>query len=146
MGWWRIIALLPFYLELMLFLEKRIHDRNSVDGLVMLQTFSQKDLAPTLFGGADYEGIPEGDAVQPMKVDGGQDISDRRLNDVKACVYLHLLPRECRIDTQFSRGIYKILLEHLDRHYACSLSLVFQHEFKSSCLFCGGSGVLAIEQ
>ena len=71
MGWWRIIALLLFYLELMLFLEKWIHDRNSVDGSEMLQTLSQKDLAPTLFGEADHKGIPEGDIVQPIKVDGG---------------------------------------------------------------------------
>jgi hypothetical protein len=57
----------------------------------VLHIFSQKNAASALAGAADHQRIPAGETVQPVQVDGGENVADFWLGDVKLSEYLNPL-------------------------------------------------------
>jgi hypothetical protein len=128
------------------FLEKRIHDRNPVNGPAVLQIFGQKGTAATLFGGENYESIPEGETVQPMNVDGREDVPDRRLNDVKPGEELNPLLGQSRFELEFSCGGEKVFLKNLNRYESGPHAEVICDQCDGFGLFGRVSGIVSIDE
>ena len=84
--------------------------------------------------------------MQPMKVDGCENICHDRLYQDETGVGLDLLPHMFCIKAELARGIYKIFLQYLQRNHARPLFCMLQYQCKRTILLCRIRKVIAIEK
>jgi hypothetical protein len=87
-----------------------IDDLDAIDDTSMLHIFGEQHTAPRLPGAVKNQRIPEGDLVQPVDVDGCENIRGDRLNKVETRIDLDLLSRQAWIETELPRGVHKVFL------------------------------------
>ncbi len=91
-------------------LSERVHDLNAIDLAIFLEIFGQQDAASRLSGRPQNQRIPKRKPVQPVEVNGGEDIADGRSSYIELGKYFDLPARNAGIDMQLSRDVYEILL------------------------------------
>ena len=126
MGWWRAMVFCSILPRKGAELKKWIDDPHFVEFLAVLHVFGQQDRAAGLFGHAEDERVPVGEAVESMDVDGGEDVGDFGLDQMEARVHLYLPSSRSWIKAQLPGGIDKILLKYLERNDSCSLNSVLE--------------------
>ena len=135
MGWWRVTS--SFILARNTSDSKKwIDDSDAVDRLAVLHVFGQKLAAAGLLCRVNNERIPKRKTVETMQVDGRQDVLGGRLNDMETREHINLMACQPRIEAQFSRRIYEVLLQHLQRNYSALLPLMVQHQLQCTNLLC----------
>jgi hypothetical protein len=85
-------------------LEKRIDDSNSIDDLAVLHIFGEKHAAPGLLCAAKDQRIPKRDAMEPMQVDGGENIAYFRFRYVEPGEKFNSSLGQHRIELEFACG------------------------------------------
>ena len=65
--------------------------------------------------------------MQPVKIDGSEDIGDFRSGDIELGEQFDLPARDARIDMQLSREVHEILLQYLQRNNTSPRLPVFCH-------------------
>lgn len=73
----------------MILSKKWIHDFQSIDLSVVLQIFRENDAAAALCGHAEYEGVPQREAVKTMQIDCRENVVDGGFGDLKLREYLY---------------------------------------------------------
>ena len=69
----------------------------------MLHVFGEKFAATCLLCATKDERVPVGDSVQPVKIDGGQDIGNFWFNNLEQGIKLNLSTRKTCVKHQLSR-------------------------------------------
>ncbi len=91
-------------------LSERIHDLNSIDLAGVLKIFGQQNAAAGLLGRPQNQRIPKRKPVQPVEIDGSEDIGDFRSGYIEFSEQFNLATHITRIKFQLLRDGYKILL------------------------------------
>lgn len=125
---------------------ERVHDLNAINLLAVLEIFGQQYATASLFCRSQNQGIPKGKSVQPVKVDGGKNVSQFWRGDIKLRQNFDLAPCDVGIDTQLSCNVEKVLLKHLQGNNATPSSPVFCYEVTRTTLFRRCRLIVGIEE
>ncbi len=81
-----------------------------------------------------------------MEIDGGEDIRNVWFGHIKLGQKFDLTARLARIVLQFSRDRDKILLQHLQRNNASSVTAMCVPQIARDTLFCRGVVIVRVDQ
>lgn len=114
---------------------ERVYDLNPIYLAAILEIFSQQNATATLFGRSQDERIPKRKPVQPMEIDGRENVRNVWRGYIKLGKNFDLATRDMGIDTQLSCDVHEILLKHLQGNNAAPGSPVFCYELAGTTLF-----------
>ena len=127
-------------------LDKRVDDADRVDVSRILHIFRKKNGASGLLGCANDEGVPKGQPVKPVQINGGKDVRNFGGSDIELGQQFDFAPRNAGIHAQFPRDCNEILLQHLQRHHTRSGAAVFGNKLDRSPLFRRGRLVVGVDE
>jgi hypothetical protein len=123
-----------------------VHYPNPVNLAAILEIFGQQNATATLFCRSQDEGVPKRKPVQPMEIDGCENIRNVWRGDIKLCQNFDLAARDMAIDAQLSCDAREILLKHLQGNNAAPGSPVFCHQIAGTTLFGWCRFVVGVEE
>jgi len=123
-----------------------IHNLNAINCATVLEIFRQQNAAASLLSRSQNQRIPKRKRMQPVEIDGCENIRNLRCGHIKLGQQLHLPARDARIDMQLSRNVYEILLQHLQGNNASPGSPVFGHKVARPSLFSGRRFVVRVKK
>ena len=81
-----------------------------------------------------------------MEIDGGKDIGHFRSSNIEFGQQFYLATRFTRIELQLSRDRDEILLQHLQRNNASSVTAMVVPQIARDTLFCRGVVIVRVHQ
>jgi hypothetical protein len=90
-----------------------------------------------LLGSANDERVREREVVQPLKIDGGQDVTKVGTEDVELGQEFELPPSNPNIKVQFTSNRHKVLLQNLHRDNTATTTSVFCYESQGTAPLVG---------
>ena len=76
---------------------ERVHDLQAVDVAGVLHVFGEKYGAAGLLRGTDHEGVPEGEVVEAVQVDGGKNVGNLGRGNVELGEQLNFAAGDGRV-------------------------------------------------
>jgi hypothetical protein len=90
-----------------------IYDFEPVNASTLLEVFTVENSATGIQGGANHQGIPDGEVVKAVEVDRREDIFDGEDHHIEPAEQLDSLPCAIRGDLELLRCDRKVLLKDL---------------------------------
>ena len=101
----------------------------------MLHIFGEDYATSSLFGHAQYQRIPIRKSMEPVQINGSDNVADSWLCHIEHSEDFNFPACCASIKSQLAAGRNKVLLEHLQRDYSCSRTRVLVENFQSLLLF-----------
>jgi hypothetical protein len=127
-------------------LSEGVYDFQPVDLSHVLHIFGENHAASSLFGCAKNQSIPERKPMEPVQVDGSENIGDLGGGDVEFGQQFNLAADNGCLYAQFPCGRDKIFLENLKRHNPRPRATVFGDKIKGPALFRRRRLVIRVDQ
>ncbi len=139
-------GLVEGHLNLFSLTQKRIDDLERIETLPVLEVLGIENANSGQLSSAKDHGIPERNFMETMKIDGGEYIVCRGLDDLKLRKNFYLFTRTGASNIELLCGVGEILLKYLNRNGTSSAAEVFRDQVEGNLLLTGIARVIGVKK